>query len=223
MLADECGRRYCGNLPVERDCIEKLFLFLGDVGEDFTEHSIVRIRQRDNCRTDCLHCAGTLIRRVRECFIECLLDIKCVSLEEIIDGSGLLLCDEFPCLSEVSDYERDIHITRNRFQFKHIRASVKGMIRRKEHLLHHMPFAAGIDEIAVCGFLDVTAKNGLHIFFRIFRNLLEFVDCDDAGFVRIVQIFKNLFENKFRPFDIPQFDAESRLPRHRVETELPAD
>ena len=97
-------------------------------------------------------------------------------------------------LQEMSDNERDIYIRSNCGQLKHIRTMIKRAGGRQEHLLHHMPFATGKNEMAIPYFLNVSTQQGFNILFRIFGDLLKLVDRHDTGFVSRFQITKNLIQ-----------------------------
>lgn len=204
---------FCGcdpfRLAVFGDGVKQCFLFFRDVREDFAEYRVVRCNHRVDGGTYGFERAFLSFGGVGKGFVEGFLNVVCVSFKEAVNFFHMPGCDLPVAFLKMADDERDVDLGFDGFQFQHVRAVVEGACRRGEHLLHHVAFAAGENEVAVACILDVCAQKGFYVFFRVFGDLLEFVDCYDAWFVRICQVAENFIQGIFRTHDVAQLDRKS--------------
>ena len=146
-----------------------------------------------------------------------------MSFEEPVDPCCIIGQNAAIAFLEMPYDKGDINIRLDSLKLQHIGTVVKRACSRGKHLLHHVPFAAGENEIAVAELLDMSAQKSLDILLRILRNLLELIDGNNTGPVRIGQIPENLLQRVFGMFDVAQLDTEGRHSAYGIEPEPSTD
>ena len=145
-----------------------------------------------------------------------VMDVIGVSFEDVVGqlrGAGE---DLPPGLAELGTNECHVLFPGNPIQVQLLRAVVKRLCGRMEHVLQDMPIAAGEDEAAVVHRLDVGAQERFHVLFRVAVDLLEFVDGEDAGKIGLLQVGEDLPEREFGGLDVAELDVEGGNSRDRV-------